>query len=103
MDIKITSSTRNDLLSRNELAFTASYNGATPSRMELGAKIAALQNAPVQNIILSPLRSRFGQRSVQGIARIYDSEEAMNAIENKYLIARKQPKVEAKEEVNNDS
>ena len=98
MEIKITSNTRNELLSRSELAFTASYDGATPSRMELSAKIAALQNAPVENVILSPLAGRFGQRAIQGIARIYDSAEAMNATENKYLIARGQPKAEAKEE-----
>ncbi len=98
MEIKITSNTRNELLSRSELAFTANYDGATPSRMDISAKIAALQNVPVETVVLSPLQSRFGQRAVQGIARIYDSVEAMTATENKYLIARGQPKAEAKEE-----
>lgn len=94
MEIKITSNTRNELLSRAEVAFTASYEGATPSRMDIGAKIAALQNVPVENLVLSPLQSRFGVRAVQGVARIYDSPEALNATERSYIVARGQKKAE---------
>ncbi|HJJ60742.1 MAG TPA: 30S ribosomal protein S24e [Methanocorpusculum sp.] len=95
MEIKINSNTRNELLSRSEIAFTATYEGATPSRMDIGAKIAALQNVPVENLILSPLQSRFGLRAVQGVARIYDSAEALKATERAYLVARGQKKEEA--------
>lgn len=95
MEIKINSNTRNELLSRSEIAFTATYEGATPSRMDIGAKIAALQNVPVENLILSPLQSRFGLRAVQGVARIYDSTEALKATERAYLVARGQKKEEA--------
>ena len=95
MEIKITSNTRNELLSRSEVVFTAVYEGATPSRMDIGAKIAALQNAPVENLVLSPLQSRFGVRAVQGVARIYDSVEALKATERAYLITRGQKKEEA--------
>lgn len=95
MEIKINSNTRNELLSRSEIAFTATYDGATPSRMDIGAKIAALQNVPVENLILSPLQSRFGVRAVQGVARIYDSAEALKATERAYLVARGQKKEEA--------
>lgn len=95
MEIKITSNTRNELLSRSEVAFTANYEGATPSRMDIGAKIAALMNAPVENLVLSPLQSRFGVRAVQGVARIYDTEEALKATERSFLIARGQKKEEA--------
>jgi len=98
MEIKITSNTRNELLSRSELAFTASYEGATPSRAEISAKIAAMKNAPVENLVLSPLQGRFGQRAIVGVARIYDNAEVMAATENKYLITRGQPKAEAAEE-----
>ncbi|HJJ31077.1 MAG TPA: 30S ribosomal protein S24e [Methanocorpusculum sp.] len=97
MEIKITSNTRNELLNRSELAFTAAYDGATPSRMDLIAKIAALQNAPVENVVLSPLGGRFGQRAISGIARIYDSADALKATENEYLVARGQPKAAAEE------
>ncbi len=95
MEIKINSNTRNEHLSRSEIAFTATYEGATPSRMDIGAKIAALQNVPVENLILSPLQSRFGLRAVQGVARIYDSAEALKATERAYLVARGQKKEEA--------
>ena len=95
MEIKINSNTRNELLSRSEIAFTATYEGATPSRMDIGAKIAALQNVPVENLILSPLQSRFGVRAVQGVARIYDSAEALKATERAYLVARGQKNEEA--------
>ena len=97
MEIKITSNTKNELLSRSEIAFTATYDGATPSRMDLIAKIAALQNAPVETVVLSPLESRFGQRAINGIARVYASVEALKATENAYIVARGQPKPKAEE------
>lgn len=97
MEIKITSNTRNELLSRNEVAFTAMYDGATPARADIGAKIAAMQNTPVENLILSPLKGRFGARAVIGVARIYDSPEALKATGREYLIARGQPKAAEEE------
>lgn len=98
MEIKITSNTRNELLSRLEIAFVANYEGATPKRLDISAKIAALQNVPVENLVLSPLKGKFGVRAVEGIARIYDSPEALKATEREYLIARGQPKAKAEEE-----
>lgn len=98
MEIKITSNTRNELLSRSEVAFTVSYEGATPARKEIGDKIAAMQNAPVENLILSPLQGRFGTRSVAGVARIYDSADALKETEREFLIARGQPKAAEGEE-----
>ncbi len=92
MEIQITSNTKNELLSRSELAFTATYDGETPSRKDIGAKIAVLQNAPVENVVLSPLATRFGQRVVTGITRIYDSLSALKETENSYLITRSEPK-----------
>ncbi|HJJ99549.1 MAG TPA: 30S ribosomal protein S24e [Methanocorpusculum sp.] len=97
MEIKITSNTRNELLSRSEVAFTAMYDSATPSRVDIGAKIAAMQNTQVENLILSPLKGRFGARVVIGVARIYDSPEALKATERTYLIARGQPKAAEEE------
>ena len=97
MEIKITSTTKNGLLNRSELAFTASYDGATPSRMDIIAKIAALKNAPVENVVLSPLASHFGQRAVTGVARIYDSIDDLKATENPYIVARGQPKPKKEE------
>jgi small subunit ribosomal protein S24e len=98
MEIKITSNTRNELLSRNEVAFTVSYEGATPARKDIGDKIAAMQNAPVENLILSPLQGRFGSRAVSGIARIYDSADALKSTEREYLIVRGTPKAAEGEE-----
>ncbi|HJJ89463.1 MAG TPA: 30S ribosomal protein S24e [Methanocorpusculum sp.] len=97
MEIEITSNTRNELLSRNEVAFTAKYIGATPTRADIGAKIAAMQNAPVENLILSPLRGRFGVMEVVGVARIYDSPKELQATERAYLISRGHSKAAAKE------
>ena len=90
MDIKITNNTRNELLSRNEIGFTATYDGSTPTRIDIGAKIAALQNVPVNNLVLSPLESKFGSRSISGVARIYDTPELLKSTEREYLIKRGQ-------------
>ena len=56
-----------------------------------------MQNTPVENLILSPLKGRFGARAVTGVARIYDTPEALKATEREYLIARGQPKAAEEE------
>ena len=75
------------------------YGSYTPAEMyaDIGAKIAAMQNTPVENLILSPLKGRFGARAVTGVARIYDTPEALKATEREYLIARGQPKAAEEE------
>lgn len=92
MDFKIESDKRNELLSRREIQFTLTYEGATPSRMQIIGKLCALANVKEHQVVIDSLKSNFGKTVVSGMARVYDTEDAKKKTERAYLSARGMPK-----------
>jgi len=92
MDVKIESDKRNELLSRREVQFTLTYDGATPSRMQIIGKLCALLNVKEPSVVLDTLHSSFGKTEITGSARVYDTEDAKKKTERPYLSARGMPK-----------
>lgn len=88
MEFEFTRDARNELLNRRELAFTLTYEGATPSRKIILEKIAALQNKNENLVVIDSLKTRFGKMEATGVARIYDSEESKLQTERDYLLKR---------------
>ena len=95
-DLKITGDRKNELLGRRELSFTLAYAGSTPSRSEVMGKICAFLNLDEKKVVLDSVKTRFGERKMLGIARVYDDEAMMKKTERPYLMERGKPK--AKEE-----
>ncbi len=91
-DVKITSDKRNELLKRRELSFTLGYTGSTPSRSEVMGKVCAILNLDEKKVVLDSVKTRFGERRMLGIARVYDDEEMMKKTERPYLMERGKPK-----------
>ena len=92
MDFEIESDKRNELLSRREVQFTLTYDGATPSRMQIIGKLCALLNVKEPQVVVGSLKSNFGKTTVSGMARIYDTEDAKKKTERAYISARGMPK-----------
>ena len=88
MEIAITSETPNLLLNRRELKFTITYNGATPSRKDVHAKLAAMLNTPKEQLVIGTLNNKFGMTFVLGDARIYDSRDDLKRLESGYILKR---------------
>ena len=91
-DVKITGDRRNELLGRRELSFTLAYAGSTPSRSEVMGKICAILSLDEKKVVLDSVKTRFGERKMLGIARIYDNEEMLKKTERPYLMERGRPK-----------
>ena len=91
-DLKITNDRRNELLKRRELSFTLGYTGSTPSRSEVMGKVCAILNLDEKKVVLDSVKTRFGERKMLGIARVYDDEEMMKKTERPYLMERGKPK-----------
>ncbi|MGA2934606.1 MAG: 30S ribosomal protein S24e [Methanomicrobiales archaeon] len=91
-DLKITSDRRNELLRRRELSFTLGYAGSTPSRSEVMGKVCAILNLDEKKVVLDSVKTRFGERKMLGIARVYDEEEMLAKTERPYLTERGKPK-----------
>lgn len=88
MEINITSDIQNALLNRRELVFTIAFTGATPSRKMVHAKLAAMINAPRNQLVIGSLKNRFGITQISGDARVYTTPEDLKKIEQAYLIKR---------------
>lgn len=87
-DLKITGDRRNELLKRRELSFTLGYTGSTPSRSEVMGKVCAILNLDEKKVVLESVRTRFGERRMEGIVRVYDEEAMLARTERAYLAAR---------------
>jgi small subunit ribosomal protein S24e len=95
MDFELTHDEKNELLSRREISFTLTFEGATPSRKSIQEKLAALLNKNENLMVLDSLKTSFGKMEVTGVARVYDSEETLQKTEHEYLLKRGQPKAES--------
>ncbi|OPX73076.1 MAG: 30S ribosomal protein S24e [Methanoregulaceae archaeon PtaB.Bin108] len=92
MEFEVTRDTRNELLGRREVDFSLSFDGATPSRMQVVGKLAAVLNVPEKQVVLDSLKTSFGLTACTGSARVYDTEERRNQIERSFLLKRGVPK-----------
>lgn len=92
MEFKVTRDTRNELLGRREVDFSLSFDGPTPSRMQVVGKIAAVMNVPEKQVVLDSMKTSFGMTACTGRARVYDSEERRNTTERSFLLTRGIPK-----------
>jgi small subunit ribosomal protein S24e len=92
MEFEVTRDTRNELLTRREVEFNLRFDGATPSRMQVIGKLAALLNVSDKNMVLDSMKTRFGMTELRGTARVYDSEEGKKKVERDYLMTRGVPK-----------
>ncbi|HMA05443.1 MAG TPA: hypothetical protein VKO45_05895 [Methanomicrobiales archaeon] len=91
-DLKITGDRRNELLKRRELTFTLGYTASTPSRSEVMGKVCAILNLDEKKVVLDSVKTRFGERTMAGIARVYDDEQMLAKTERPYLMNRGKPK-----------
>ncbi len=61
---------------------------ATPSRKELQQKIATLEKAQPELVVIKKIITQFGKNKVEVIAHVYDSEKALKAAEPAYMVER---------------
>jgi small subunit ribosomal protein S24e len=98
MDFEFIRDKRNELLSRRELQYVLTFEGATPSRKEILGKLCALQNIDEGLVVLDSLKQGFGKQELKGTARIYEDEATKLKIEPEYLMKRGMAEAEEGEE-----
>lgn len=99
MDVKIIEDKNNVLLKRRELKFEVTFEGATPTRMDVKNKIAALLNVPLELVVVQRMKNDFGRQLVNGYAKIYEDAARMKQIEKEHILERnKLPEAPAEEQ-----
>ncbi len=99
MEINIIEDKYNSLLNRHEVDFNVSFEGPTPSRNDIRAKLSAMLNKPLELLIIQKVDNYFGKQEAKGYAKIYDDEQNMKKLENEYVLSRNViPEVEETEQ-----
>ncbi len=91
MEIQIINEKTNPLLNRREISLRVKEK-ATPSRIEVKGKLAALLNSKPELIVIERLNTIYGKQELAGKAFIYQSEERLKQLAQKHLIDRDAPK-----------
>ena len=96
MDLSITSTEKNNILKFQELKFEIKGLEVTPNRKNVREKICALTNSKEENLVVKSINHKFGSHLILGTARIYESKQAMQKTEPKYMMERNFGKAEKK-------
>lgn len=92
MEIQIIKDKTNSLLNRREISLRVK-DKATPSRIEVKGKLAALLNSKPELIVIEHLDTIYGKQELMGTACIYQAEERLKQLAHQHLVARDAPKV----------
>ena len=91
MEIQIINDRTNPILNRREISLKVKEK-ATPSRIEVKGKLAALLNSKPELIVIEHLNTIYGKQELVGTAFIYQSEERLKQLAHKHLVDRDAPK-----------
>ncbi len=98
MEIQIINDRTNPILNRREISLKVKEK-ATPSRIEVKGKLAALLNSKTELIVIERLNTIYGKQELMGKAFIYQSEERLKQLAHKHLVDRDAPKAKEGGEV----
>ncbi len=92
MEIHIIKDKANPLLKRREITLKVK-DRATPPRIEVKNKLAALVNSKPELIVIEHINTIFGKQEAIGEASVYENEGRLKQLAHMHLIARDAPKV----------
>ena len=88
MDIAIVDEDENPMLHRRDVTFELVHEEATPERLSVRDSLAAKLNKDSKEVVVRNLDTKFGMRKTIGTARVYDSPEYAQDIEQDYVLRR---------------
>ncbi len=100
LEIKISQKTEQPLLSRTELLGAISFEAVTPSRLEVRKKLSEAIKADESLIMVTEIRTSFGEKSAKIRAHVYKTKEEASKFESKIVKDRhlsKEEKAKLKE------
>lgn len=98
MDIDIVEDTENPMLHRRDVRFELIHEEATPERLSVRDSLAATLNKDSKEVVVRTLDTKFGMRKTIGTARVYDSPEDAQDIEQDHMLQRNKITAEAEAE-----
>ncbi|HLC36275.1 MAG TPA: 30S ribosomal protein S24e [archaeon] len=99
MKLEVIKRQKNPELHREEINLEVLETKTTPNINQVAEKLAALNNVDRKLVAVDRILSSFGSTKFNAYAKIYESEELKNKIENPYVLRKnkKEEKEEKKE------
>ena len=88
MDVEIIDEEENPMLHRTDVRFQLTHDDATPSRLSVRDSLAAKLNKGSDEVVVQKLDTKYGMRKTVGYAKVYDSAEAAQDVEQDHSLAR---------------
>jgi small subunit ribosomal protein S24e len=88
MDIDIIEEDENPMLHRTDVRFEMTHEEATPSRLSVRDSLAAMLNKDSEEVVIHKLDTKFGMRQTIGYAKVYDSPEYAQDVEQDHMLDR---------------
>jgi small subunit ribosomal protein S24e len=88
MEIDIISEDENPMLHRTDVRFEIVHDDATPSRLSVRDSLAAKLNKDSAEVVVHELDTKFGMRKTVGYAKVYETPEHTQEIEQEYMLKR---------------
>src|SRR6056297_1822852 len=88
MDIDIIEEDENPMLHRTDVRFEMVHEDATPSRLSVRDSLAAKLNKDSDEVVIHELDTKYGMRKTVGYAKVYDSPEYAQDVEQDHMLER---------------
>jgi small subunit ribosomal protein S24e len=88
MDVDIIEEDENPMLHRTDVRFEMTHDDATPSRLSVRDSLAAKLNKDSSEVVVHELDTKFGMRKTVGYAKVYDSPEYAQDVEQDHMLER---------------
>jgi small subunit ribosomal protein S24e len=98
MDIDIIEEDENPMLHRTDVTFELTHEEATPSRLSVRDSLAATLNKDADEVVIRKLDTKYGMRTTIGAAKVYDSPEFAQDVEQDHMLNRNKIGVEEEAE-----
>jgi len=101
MDITILEEDENPMLHRTDVRFELTHEEATPERLSVRDSLAAMLNKDSKEVVVHDLDTKFGMRKTIGYAKVYESPEHAQDVEQDYMLERN--KITAEEDADGEA
>ncbi|WP_336328672.1 30S ribosomal protein S24e [Halovenus sp. HT40] len=88
MDLDIIEEDENPMLHRTDVTFEMVHEEATPSRLSVRDSLAAKLNKDSAEVVIRKLDTKFGMRKTVGSAKVYESPEHAQDVEQDHMLDR---------------
>ncbi|WP_247010193.1 30S ribosomal protein S24e [Halorientalis litorea] len=88
MDIDIVEEAENPMLHRTDVRFEMVHEDATPSRLSVRDSLAAKLNKEAEEVVVHELDTKFGMRKTVGYAKVYETPEHAQDVEQDHMLER---------------